>query len=125
VEKVLRIKEGVVTNWMILIPPGHLALARTRVLYGLEPLLPSEENQWIRGNAESLNFPDFFDPPEQPYTLRFQGWNEDTAWDHTFYFRVVVMPRKLAYLHEAFLRRQAELVGKAVTQALMRAWEIV
>ena len=121
----MEIREGVVTNFMVLIPPGHLALARCRVLYGLDQILPAKVGTWLRGNAESLNFPEFFDPPEQPYELRFQGWNEDSTFDHTFYFRVVVMPRKLAYVHEQFLKRQAEFFGKAVTAALMKMWGVV
>jgi len=116
VEKELKIREGVIINWLLLIPPGHLALARTRVLYGLEPLLPAHEDAWIRGNAESLVIDDFFDPPEQPYRLRFQGWNEDTVFDHTFYFRVVVLPRQLALAHQLYLRR----LGREISEAFMK-----
>jgi len=125
VERRVEIKEGVVTNWMLLIPPGHLALAGIRVLYGLDPILPAAPDSWIKGDGESLNFPEFFDPPEQPYELRVQGYNTDETFPHTFYLRIVVMPRKIAYLHQEFLKRQAQLIGQGVTSALMRAWGVI
>jgi len=109
VERELEIREGVVVRWLILIPAGHHALARMRVLYGLEPLLPAHEDAWIRGEDESLNIEDFFDPPEQPYRLTFQGWNEDSKYGHTFYIRIVVLPR--------VLRR----IGEEISEAFMRA----
>jgi len=117
VERKLKIKEGVVTCWLVLIPPGHLALARCRVLYGLEPLLPAHEDAWLRGNAESLVIEDFFDPPEQPYELTFEGWNEDTVFPHTFYFRIVVLPRQLALAHQLYLKR----LGKEISEAFLKA----
>jgi len=117
VEVELTVREGVVTRWLILIPAGHQSLARMRILYGLEPLLPAHEDVWIRGEDESLNVEDFFDPPEQPYRLRFQGWNEDDTYDHTFYCRVVVLPRQIAIAHQQFIRR----LGREIGEAFMRA----
>ena len=117
IEKELEIREGVVTNWLVLIPAGHHSLARMRVLYGLYPLLPRAESIWLRGEDETLNIPDFFDPPEQPYRLRFQGWNEDDTYNHTFYTRVVVLPREQALAHAQFLRR----LSHELSEAFMRA----
>jgi hypothetical protein len=117
VERELEIREGVVVRWIILIPPGHHCLARMRVLYGLEPILPAHEDAWIRGENETLNIEEFFDPPEQPYRLRFQGWNEDESWPHTFYVRVVVLPRELALSHQLYLRR----LSQEIAEAFMRA----
>ena len=117
VEKILQIKEGVITCWLILIPAGMHSLARMRVLYGLDPLLPRAEGVWLRGEDETLNVPDFFDPPEQPYRLRFQGWNEDDTYNHTFYTRVVVLLREQALAHAQFLKR----LSHELSTAFMRA----
>jgi hypothetical protein len=117
VEKKLKIKEGVITRWLILCPAGMHALARARVLYGLEPLLPAHEDAWIRGEDESLNVDEFWDPPEEPYKLRFQGFNLDDTYDHTFYIRVVVLPREVALTHRLFLKR----IGEEISEAFMRA----
>jgi len=117
VERRLKIKEGVVTRWIVLIPAGHHSLARMRVLYGLEPLLPAHANAWIRGEDESLAVDEFWDPAEQPYELTFQGWNEDDTYDHTFYVRVVVLPRHVAAAHQQFIRRLGREIGEAFLRA--------
>ena len=113
----LEIREGVITRWFILIPAGHQTLARMRVLYGLEPLLPAHEDAWIKGECEVLDLNDWWDPPEEPYKLRFQGWNEDDTNPHTFYVRIVVLPREVALAHRLFLRR----IGEEISEAFMRA----
>ena len=118
IEKRLKIREGVIVRWLILIPAGHHSLARMRALYGLELLLPAHEDAWIRGEDETLNIPDFFDPPEQPYRLRFQGWNEDDTYNHTFYVRVVVLPREQALTHQLYLKRLSREIAGAFMKAV-------
>ena len=117
VEQRLKIHEGVIVRWLIYIPSGHHALAHMRILYGLDQILPYKKDTWLRGEDETLNLDDWWDPPEQPYELRVQGYNLDDTYDHTFYIRVVALPREVALAHKLYLER----LGREISAAFMRA----
>ena len=88
-----------------------------RILYGLDQILPCKKDTWLRGEDETLNLDEFWDPPEQPYELRAQGWNEDDTYDHAFYIRVVVLSREVALAHRKYLER----LSSELSTAFMRA----
>ena len=88
-----------------------------RILYGLDPLLPAHADAWIRGEDESLSLDEWWDLVEQPITLRVQGWNEDDTYDHTFFIRIVVLPREVALAHKLYLER----LSREISAAFMRA----
>jgi len=117
VERELKIREGVIVRWSVLIPAGHMAGAGMRALYGLEPVFPAHEDAWLRGDDETVVMEDFWDPPEEPYTLTFQAWNEDPLHDHTFYVRLAVLQREVASAHQLFLKR----VAKEISDAFLKA----
>jgi len=85
--------EGAILNTIsILIPDGHVALARMAMFYGIKQIFPYEAGTWLRGNAESVSFRLNWLLPEPRTILTFKGWNEDDTYQHTFYIRVQVSP---------------------------------
>ena len=116
IEKELEIKEGVITRISVLIPGGHLALAGFRLLYGIEPIFPAQEAAWIKGNDESFVIDEWWDLVEEPCRLRVQGYNTDETFDHTFYIRIIALPRKVALAHQLYLKR----LGKEIASAFAR-----
>jgi len=93
VEKKLEIEGAILDKIHILIPPGHEALARLAIFYGIDQIFPYETGTWLRGDDESfplrLNWP----LPEPTTTITLKGWNEHTTYDHTFYLRLAAAER--------------------------------
>ena len=117
VEKSIEIREGVIVKWLVLIPAGHHALAGMRVLYGIEQIFPRQKDTWLKGEDEPIAVDEFWDLVEQPVTLRVQGYNLDDTHDHTFYIRIVALPREVALAHQIYLKR----LGREISAAFMRA----
>ena len=117
IEHPLKIDEGVITRVSVLIPAGHHALAGMRILYGIRHFFPAGEDQWLSGEDESVIADEFWDLPEQPCTLRVQGFNIDDTYDHTFYIRITALPREAALAHRLYLRRLGDELAKAVIRA--------
>lgn len=76
---------------IVLIPDGHFGLTGLRVIYGVDNIIPDNPDGWIIGNDESVPFFVYFKLPERETTLRFQGYNLDDTYDHSFYVRVEVL----------------------------------
>ena len=117
VEQRIEIREGVITRWLIYIPAGHMALARMCILYGLDQILPYKKGSWLRGEDESIILDEWWDPPEQPCELRAQGWNEDNSYPHTFFIRIVALPREVALAHQLYMKRLSEEISTAFMRA--------
>ena len=113
----MEIREGVIVRWLVLIPAGMHALAGMRILYGIEQLFPKQKDTWLKGEDESIVVDEWWDLIEQPITLRVQGYNLDDTYDHTFYIRIVVLPREVALAHKLYLER----LSREITTAFMRA----
>jgi len=88
--KTLEIEGVILERLRMLIPPGHVALARMAIFYGIKQIFPKEKGTWLRGDSESVNFIVSWRLPESKVQLTFKGWNEDDTYDHTFYLRLEV-----------------------------------
>ena len=117
VEQLVEIKEGVITRIGVLIPAGHHTLAAMKILYGIDQVFPAKKGTWLRGEDESVIMDEFWDLPEQPCTLRAQGYNLDDTHKHTFYIRITALPREVALAHQLYLKR----LSRELSAALMRA----
>lgn len=90
----IEIKSGVLRKVSVMIPAGHFALAHLVIMDGETQIVPHEGD--IHGNDEIFTFDEWIEIPEPKRTLTLLGWNEDDSYDHTFYVRILVLPRWLA-----------------------------
>ena len=57
--------------------------------YGIRKMYPTEPDQWIKGNDDIFKFEPFEPLPDEKTRLRFVGWNNGGAFDHTIGLRIV------------------------------------
>lgn len=118
----VEVKGHVLTNIIVLIPAGHSALTGMQVFYGDLQLVPANQGEWLKGDDETISFPETFELPEPTTTLQLKGYNLDTTNDHTFYVRIItvaeeqyVAPSLITKANTAlneFLRRIVGVRGK-------------
>jgi len=114
VSTTVKLVKAVLTRISIRIPPGHHALAGLRILYGRLRLWPEEKDTWITGDDETLAWDEYFDLPHDPTRLTLEGYNEDDTYEHSFYVRLMTLPKAIAYPWLAvarFVRAFEKLVG--------------
>lgn len=89
----VRLKPGVLTKVIVLIPYGHKALAKLRLLRGETQVIPDEG--WIMGNGETLEWSEMIDI-ETEEVWQAEVVNDDTRWPHCFYIRLEIQHRSVA-----------------------------
>ena len=73
-------------------PPGVNALAHVKILWGLYQLFPSNEQGNFSTGGETIVWDEDIEINTEPLQLVMKGWNDDTTYDHTITFRVVMQP---------------------------------
>ncbi|MEM2618899.1 MAG: hypothetical protein QW356_05390 [Candidatus Hadarchaeales archaeon] len=116
----LDVDYGILYRITIQIPPGHHGLTGMRILYGNAQLWPLPEGTWFRGSGVLLNFDERWVTPDRPTRLCLQGYNLDTAYEHSFYVTLGVLPPE-----EISFTAMAKGVAGRVTQALKTLFGIV
>jgi len=96
VQTKLEIEQEVVTKFELHFPPGCAGMVHARVLYGIKQVWPINEPETFTGDAETLSFPEYWECPEVPCALTFQGWSPGTNYSHTLILRLSAMPRAVA-----------------------------
>jgi len=110
----VKLARAVLTRISIRIPAGHHAFAGLRILYGHLQLWPEETDTWISGDDEALEWNEYFELPDDPTRLTLEGYNEDDTYEHSFYVRMMTLPKAIAYPWLAvskFVKLFSRLVG--------------
>jgi len=108
------LEKAVLVRISIRIPAGHHALAGLRISYGDLQLWPEEAGTWISGDDEALEWNEYFELPHDPTHLTLEGYNEDDTYEHSFYVRMMTLPKAIAYPWLAvarFIKLFSRLVG--------------
>jgi len=92
----LEIEQEVVTKFELHFPAGCAAMVHARVVYGIKQIWPYNEPETFTGDAETLSFPEYWECPETPCRLVFQGWSPGTAHPHMLILRLSAVPRAVA-----------------------------
>ncbi len=88
------IAKGIITEFSILIPPGHAALAHLTINHAAHQIAPSTENMDIHGDGMLLDWKEYYEFYQPPFELKLLGWNTDDTYPHTFVVYCVVLPRR-------------------------------
>lgn len=85
-----KLAPGRITKVDFHFPAGCAGLVGARVLRGGFQLWPLTAGQWIVTDDFTPTMPETFLLDERPYSLTFEGYNEDTANNHTITVAVAV-----------------------------------
>jgi len=73
-------------------PSGPQGLLRVALMYGQKKIYPYNENEWISGDNESIEFEDDLPLPETLCRLIFRAENDDDTYGHRFFWRIKTAP---------------------------------
>ena len=90
----LPIARGIITEFSVLIPPGHAGLAHLVINHAGHQIAPSTENMDIHGDNMLLDWKEYYEFYQPEFELKLLGWNDDDTYPHTFVVYCVVLPRK-------------------------------
>lgn len=91
---IMKIAHGIVTKIMVRPRPGHTALAHCVILHHEHQVAPSTEGMDFHGDTFPIDWEEYYESYQPPYELKLKGWNDDTAYPHTFDVFVTILPRK-------------------------------
>jgi len=110
----IELTRAVLTRLSIRIPAGHCALTGLRISYADMCLWQEESGTWISGDDEVLEWNEYFELPDDPTRLTLEGYNEDDTYEHSFYVRMMTLPKAIAYpwlVVSKFVKLFSRLVG--------------
>jgi len=96
VEVEIKVEQEVITKFELHFPPGCAGMVHARVLYGIKQIWPWNKPETFTGDGETLSFPEYWECPEIPCKLIFQGWSPGTQHPHTLILRLSASPRAVA-----------------------------
>ena len=92
VRTVLPVVLGKITDAGVFMPPGSNGLAHLKILIGLYQLFPSNQEGDFSASGFMFQWAEDYDIDVDPAELVLLTWNDDTTYDHTITFRVVMQP---------------------------------
>lgn len=90
----LPMAHGIITKFMVRPRPGHAALAHLVIMHFNHQIAPSTENMDLHGDADPIDWEDYYEFYQKPYELTIKGWNDDDTYPHTFTVYVAILPRR-------------------------------
>lgn len=97
----LKVVDGVITEVNILFPSGCRGLVGVRIYDYKHIVWPSNPDAWIIADNETVEWMDDYTMAGLPNTLTLEGYNNDDSFEHTIYFRfVVIEPAKANVLQK-------------------------
>lgn len=92
-KETFKIAHGIITKIMVRPRPGHAALAHLVILHHEHQIAPSTEGMDLHGDADPIDWEEYYECYQPPYELKLVGWNDDDTYEHTFDVYVAILPR--------------------------------
>ncbi len=93
--KHFHISKGWIYRAWIVFPAGCAGLVKVRVLHQGHPIIPINKSDYIKADNYVLEIPMYYEVPAEPYRITFEGWNEDSTYDHTITLMFLVLPKEV------------------------------
>ena len=90
-----KVNKGVISNVWITFPPGCAGLVKLRIYSEGHPFLPVNQDNYLRGDNLTFQFPVMFEILEEPMLLTVEAWNEDDTYSHTIDILFLILPKAL------------------------------
>jgi len=87
------INKGWIYRAWLIFPPGCAGLVKIRVLHQGHPIIPVNKTDYVKADNYVFELPMFYEVPEEPYQITFEGWNEDDVHPHTITLMLLVLPK--------------------------------
>ncbi len=87
------ISKGWIYRAWLIFPPGCAGLVKVRVLHQGHPIIPVNKSDYVKADNYTFELPMFYEVPEEPYRITFEGWNEDDIHNHTITLMLLILPK--------------------------------
>lgn len=94
VDQDLAISRGVISWVSVFFPPGCEGLVHLAVYHRDHRIFPSQESMSLTGDRFPIEWSEYYECYNPPYTLKLRGWNEDDTYQHIVTVRIAILPRK-------------------------------
>lgn len=88
-----KVNKGVISNMWITFPAGCAGLVKMRIYSEGHPFVPVNQDNYIRGDNYTFQFPIMFEILDEPMTLTVEAWNEDATYSHTIDILFLILPK--------------------------------
>lgn len=109
VEQTIDLSHGVITRVIFRPRPGHASLLHLRIFHRRHQIFPDNADDDLHGDMFPLDWPDWYEVTEKPFTLTLRAWNDDDTYPHTFDIAFAVLPKWVA-LPYAFAKALADFI---------------
>jgi len=117
VEQTIDLSHGVITRVIFRPRPGHASLLHVRVFHRRHQIFPENADDDLHGDADPVEWPEWYEMFESPFTLTIFAWNDDDTYSHTFDIAFAVIP-KYAALPYVMVSAISELVSSLTRRLL-------
>lgn len=96
VETVIDLSHGVITRVIFRPRPGHASLLHVRVFHRRHQIFPENADDDLHGDTFPLEWTEWYEMFEKPFTLTIFAWNEDDTYPHRFDIAFATLPKYAA-----------------------------
>lgn len=107
-ETVIDLSHGVITRVIFRPRPGHASLLHVRVFHRRHQIFPDNADDDLHGDTFPVEWEEWYEMFEKPFTLTIMSWNDSQRYAHTFDIAFEVLP-KFAALPYAFARALSDI----------------
>ena len=109
-EQTIDLSHGVITRVIFRPRPGHASLLHVRVFYRRHQIFPDNADDDLHGDTFPVEWEEWVEMFEKPFTLTLFAWNDDDTYPHTFDIAFAMLP-KYAALPFAMARVFSDMVS--------------
>jgi len=109
-EQTIDLSHGVTTRVIFRPRPGHASLLHVRVFHRRHQIFPDNADDDLHGDTFPVEWEEWYEMFEKPFTLTILAWNDDDTYPHTFDIAFAVLP-KYAALPFALARAFRDMVS--------------
>jgi len=92
----LKISKGVIVKLQVKFPSGCHGLVKVRLFRWTSQLWPLSPGEWITGDDEVIDAPEYYEFLKGPYRLELKGCSPGTTFAHMVTVRIVILPKAVA-----------------------------
>jgi len=108
-EETIDLSHGVISKVIFRPRPGHASLLHVRVFHRRHQIFPDNADDDLHGDTFPLEWEEWYEMFEMPFTLTILAWNDDDTYPHTFDIAFAVLPKWVA-LPYALARSFSDIV---------------
>ena len=95
-ETTIDLSHGVITRVIFRPRPGHSSVLHVRVFHRRHQIFPDNADDDLHGDTFPVEWPEWYEIFEKPFTLTIMSWNDSTRYPHTFDIAFAVLPQWVA-----------------------------